>query len=60
MKNAVITFSREGTKRFRESTAKGEEYGLMMENVIAAILSLVAVIATIWCWWYENHGTDLK
>lgn len=30
----------------------------MLENIIAIILSIIALTATIWCWWYENHKID--
>lgn len=28
----------------------------MLENIVVAVLCVIAVSAGIWCWWYENHA----
>lgn len=30
----------------------------MLENIVFAILVIIAVSAGIWVWWLENHGTE--
>ena len=30
----------------------------MLENIIFAILVVIAVAAGIWVWWLESHGTE--
>ena len=28
----------------------------MVENIVVAVLCVIAVAAGVWCWWYENHA----
>ena len=28
----------------------------MIENIIFAVLTVIAIIAGIWAWWLENHS----
>lgn len=32
----------------------------MAENIMVAVLTIIATGAAIWCRWYESHGTDVK
>lgn len=30
----------------------------MLENLIFAVMVIIAVTAGIWVWWLENHGAE--
>lgn len=29
----------------------------MLENIVAAVLTLIVIASGIWCWWVDNGGT---
>lgn len=32
----------------------------MAEDVIVTALIVITVVAGIWAWWIDNHGTDVS